>query len=99
VDESGAALWDVTLAIRDRVTDATEQSSGVPLRRRLRDAADLITYGEPVVALEMLCERLFEFDVPLRASDYEQIGAAGRALELPMATWTVLENQVSSDPE
>jgi hypothetical protein len=99
VDEAFAALYEAALAIRDRVTDAMEQASGVPLKWRLQDAAELITYGEPVIGLENLCSNLFEFDVPLRASDYERIEAAGRTRELPETTWTMLRDQVTPDSE
>jgi hypothetical protein len=99
VDQAVVALHQVALAIRDRVTPAMEQASGVPLRWRLQDAAELMTYGEAVIGLENLCSNLYEFDVPLRESDYERIEAAGEVLELPETTWTMLRDQVAPDSE
>lgn len=97
MDEAAAALEQVALAIRDRLTDAFERASGVPLRARLEFVAEAVRHGEPGVGLESLCSNLHEFDVPLRASDYELIQLAGRALKLPTDNWTVLTDQVTPD--
>lgn len=99
VDEADTALYEAALAIRHRVTDAMEQPSGVPLRWRLQDAAELITYGESVIGLENLCSNLHEFGVPLRAGEYRRIEAAGQARNVPAGTWTMLSAQVTPGPE
>jgi hypothetical protein len=99
MDQALTGLLQVTLAIRDRVTDAMEEAAGVPLRQRLQHVEELITHGEPVIGLENLCSNLYEFDVPLHAGDYERIEVAGQALKLPADTWTVLTDQVTPDSE
>ena len=99
MDEAVAALEQVALAIRDRVTDAFERASGVPLRARLEFVAEAVRHGEPGVGLEILCSNLDDFDVPLRASEYDQVEMAGRAMQLPADNWTVLAQQVIPDPD
>jgi hypothetical protein len=99
MDEPIAALHRIALAIRDRVTDAVEQASGVPLRWRIESAADDISHGEAGIGLENLCSNLYEFDVPLHVSEYEGIQAAGEVMQMPADTWTVLISQVTLDTD
>ena len=99
MDEAVAALEQVALAIRDRVTDAFERASGVPLRARLEFVAEAVRHGEPGVGLEILCSNLHDFDVPLRAGEYDQVEMAGRAMQLPPDNWTVLAQHVIPDPD
>ena|ERR1039457_472724 len=98
MDEPIAGLQQIALAIHDRVTDALERASGVPLRRRIESAAELVRHGEPGIGLENLCSNLHEFGVPIRAGEYEGIQASGEVLNLPADTWTALMEQVTLDP-
>jgi hypothetical protein len=50
----------------------------------------LLDAGEPGVALEHLCDQLFEYDVTVPARVLEQISAAGEAMGLASDRWNDL---------
>src|ERR1039457_7096270 len=98
MDEPIAGLQQIALAIHDRVTDALERASGVPLRRRIESAAELVRHGEPGIGLENLCSNLHEFGEPLGGGAYEGLVVPGEVLNLPADTWTALGNRKARDP-
>lgn len=62
---------------------------------RLVSALELIDAGEPGVALEILAQNLFEFDVPMTRAEFLAIEQAGTAMRMAPGTWTFLEELVT----
>lgn len=65
----------------------------------LAEVRDLIEHGEMGVALENLCQYLYEYDVALRLEDLEVIRAITDAMKMPRSTWEVLEGAASGGEE
>ncbi|TKV57074.1 MafI family immunity protein [Nakamurella flava] len=52
---------------------------------------DLISHGEPGVALENLCTQLYELSIPVTAGVRENVAAVGAAMNVDQHYWTILE--------
>jgi hypothetical protein len=57
----------------------------------LADNRDLVVHREWGVALENLCEQLYEFDVIVNSDSLEEIKELTREMRLPSKTWQFLE--------
>jgi len=76
--------------------------AGVPLSQHgeridaaIEDARDLVAHGEEGVALENICQNLFEWDFPLSRADYERLQQIGRHYGFESDTWSFLEKIVA----
>ena len=56
-----------------------------------------VGYGEYGLALENLCEQLFEFDARLTSSDVSSIDALAVAMNLPVERWQFTLELVATD--
>lgn len=57
----------------------------------INDARDLIRHGEPGVALENICQNLFEYAVVIGEQNYDELRTIGRAMNLPENTWSLIK--------
>jgi hypothetical protein len=65
------------------------------LQRHLRtaeveDILDYVDHNEAGMAFEMLCSKLYEYDVELSSHLVERIAELGSAMGLPARKWKVL---------
>ena len=56
----------------------------------LADVRGLIEHGEPGVALENLCENLYEYSVPISQQELDELEALAKAMRMPDGTWECL---------
>jgi hypothetical protein len=56
------------------------------------EARNLFDHGEEVVAFEILCSNLYEFDFPLTKALYERIASVGESWHVESRTWSRLES-------
>ena len=61
----------------------------------IADARDLIQHGEQGVALESVCQMLYEWDFPLARADYERLQKLGCYYGFESSTWDFLEGSVA----
>ena len=61
----------------------------------LGDIKELIEHGEPGVALENLCQNLYEFSVPITQSDLAALESLAKEMEMPDDTWELLTEVVA----
>jgi hypothetical protein len=61
----------------------------------VEEGLDLVNHNECGVALELLCQMLFEYSVPLQAVDFAVIKEATATLQLGPNTWDFLEPLVT----
>jgi len=61
----------------------------------LTDTRDLIEHGEPVVALENICQNLYEFSVSISEQDLEEIKVFAKAMDMSDETWDFLNEIVA----
>jgi len=57
----------------------------------LTDTRELIEHGEPGVALENLCQNLYEFSVSISQEDLEEIKTLAQVMQMPDDTWDFLK--------
>ena len=60
----------------------------------LRDALAYVDFGECTLALEILCDQLYEYDVWLVPEEYEALVELGKYLNAEMGRVTILEERV-----
>ena len=61
----------------------------------LREYSALVEAGEWGVAFENLCVQLYEFEVHVDESEYEQIETAGSLMGLDASCWSFLKQDTS----
>jgi hypothetical protein len=61
----------------------------------INDARDLIEHGEEGVALENICQNLYEWDFPLSRAHYERLQQIGRHYGFENHTWSFLAKIVA----
>ena len=61
----------------------------------IEDARDMIEHGEQGVALENICQNLYEWDFPLVRADYERLQKLGRYYGFGSSTWDFLDGSVA----
>ena len=61
---------------------------------RVSTIASLIDHQEPVIAFEILCSNLHDFDCPVSRRAYTLLEGLGQSLGIIPATWEVLGPQV-----
>ena len=60
----------------------------------IQDARHLVEHGEEGVALENICQNLYEWDFPLSRAHYESLQEIGQHYGLESRTWSYLEKIV-----
>ena len=75
LDRVGARDWNAGAAHREAI---------------LAEVRDLIVHGEMGVALENLCQSLYEYDVALDAEDLAAIRFIANTMQMPRSTWDFL---------
>jgi hypothetical protein len=60
---------------------------------RYRDMLNLITHSECGIALEHLCQNLFDFEAPIKPGELAEIKKITSEMLLPESTWSFLASQ------
>ena len=55
------------------------------------DAQDFVEHGEYGVALELICQQLFEFDCMISRELYNQIAEVASLMQMPSSTFDFLK--------
>jgi hypothetical protein len=74
--------------------DLATRLEGIARPQDLADYRDFVEHGEGVVALENLCENLYEYDIPLPRPIFEQIAATAQAAGVRAHRWNFVERLV-----
>ena len=61
----------------------------------ITDAQELIEHGEQGVALENICQNLYEFSVPISQHDLTEISLFAETMQMPESTWKFLQEIVA----
>lgn len=83
-----------SLAVKDLkeaialVTDALRQSD---YPERIEDVNEYIRFNEGGLALEILCENLYEFSCPVPQKAYDLLKEAGIKMEIDSRYWEMLK--------
>jgi hypothetical protein len=83
-----------------KIREATElvseslKEAGYP--ERVQDVYDNIEHNENGLALENLCENLYEFSCPIPQRAYDLLEEAGTAMKIDSKYWEMLKSQVIS---
>ncbi len=56
----------------------------------VKDAADLLDHVEWGEALSLICTQLYEYDVKIGVSTYEQIASLGQQIGMQEKEWSIL---------
>ena len=63
------------------------------------EVKELISVGEPGIALENLCTQLYEYDVPLRREEVNLLATLGSEMHLDPKYWHRLEALITEPGE
>lgn len=77
-------LREATALVAESLTQA-----GYP--ERIQDVYESIEHNESGVALETLCENLYEFDCPIPQRAYDLLKESGTAMEIDSKYWEMLK--------
>ncbi len=58
------------------------------------NALDLLDHNEWGLALTLICEQLYEYDVRIKGELYNRIEQLGQLMELSPEEWTMLEELI-----
>jgi len=75
----------------DLVADSLA-AAGYP--ERVKDAYELVDAGEPVIALENICENLYEFECQISVKAYELFAEAGVHFKMDSRCWEMLKPHI-----
>lgn len=70
-----------------------EVSTSLP-PENVEDAIELLEYNEWGLALSLISTQLYEYDVPIDDSIYDQIEWLGSQMNMPPAEWTMLRELI-----
>ena len=73
--------------IKSRLQDLGNSLSGSVLEKRLATYRQLVQAGECKVALENLCEQLFDDDVVVPQQQFKELQALGEELGMEAERW------------
>ena len=73
------------------ICDVIRQSEIFLPKETLADAEDLVEHHEYGVALELICQQLYESDVKVSSDLYDQIGGLADSMELAPTTYQFLK--------
>ena len=59
------------------------------------EAMEATKIGEPGVALEVICQQLFEYETRIQKRIYVRLEAIGQTMNMPDSTWKILEPLVT----
>lgn len=82
-------LREATALVAESLTQA-----GYP--ERVQDVYDNIEHNESGLALEVLCENLYEFNCPVPQRAYDLFEEAGTAMKIDSKYWEMLKSQIVS---
>lgn len=82
-------LGEATALVVESLTQA-----GYP--ERVQDVYDNIEHNESGLALENLCENLYEFDCPILQRAYDLLEESGTAMKIDSKYWEMLKPLVVS---
>lgn len=68
------------------------KDAGYP--ERVQDVYENVEYNESGLALESLCENLYEFSCPISQSAYDLLEESGKAMNIDSKYWQILKPQI-----
>jgi hypothetical protein len=77
--------------IEKMLREALAKLAGILPDRDFQNALQNVDAGEPEVAFDVICQQLFEHDIPVPKHAYMQLIQVGRVLELPEQNWAILQ--------
>ena len=77
--------------VQRKLLDVLADLKGTLRDQDRAEASEATRAGEPGVALEVVCQQLFEYDARVPRRTYAGIEAVGRAMNMPEQTWKILE--------
>ena len=81
--------------LESRLNEAVTLLQSVIPEQQMGIVREFIDVREWGLALETLCDVLYENDYPVPARAYELIDESGRMMQLDEGKWQVLQSQVS----
>jgi hypothetical protein len=61
----------------------------------IKDTRDLIIHGEPGVALDNICQNLYEFSVEIKKQDYDDLKRIGELMKMQSTIWKILKELIA----
>lgn len=77
--------------VEQSVRDVLGDLKGILRDADHESAAELTNAGEPGVALDLICEQLFEYEIAVPRAVYAKLAKSGQLMHMPERTWTVLQ--------
>ena len=77
--------------IEKMLREALAKLAGILPDRDFQNALQNVDAGEPHVAFDVICQQLFEHNIPVPKDAYIKLIQVGRVLELPERNWTILQ--------
>ncbi|MCU1421225.1 MAG: hypothetical protein JWN36_876 [Microbacteriaceae bacterium] len=74
-----------------RLVAVARDMPGLPIQT-LESVTELAEVGEPVVGFEILCDQLFEYDIPLSSSDRSELRELGSGMGIERRVWALDDN-------
>lgn len=74
--------------------DLADHLEGVARSQDLTDYRDLVEHNEGVIALQNICQNLYEYDTPLSRPVFDHIVSVARQAGLAGREWAFLEELV-----
>lgn len=60
----------------------------------VEDALELLNYAEWGAALSLICTQIYEYEVPISQSFYDEVERLGKRMELVSADWEILRELI-----
>ncbi len=60
----------------------------------VEDAIELLNHNEWGLALSLISDQLYEYDIPIDNSIYDQIERLGSQMKMPSSEWTMLKELI-----
>jgi len=80
--------------ITNKLNEALSQAKDVLSENQINDIEMYIKAGEWGLALETLCDFLYEDDLPISLKAYNLLQEVGLILEIDRQNWEILKEQV-----
>lgn len=77
-----------------RIRSVIEEVSTSLPPENVEDAIELLNHNEWGLALSLISDQLYEYDIPIDNSIYDQIERLGSQMKMPSSEWTMLKELI-----
>lgn len=79
--------------LEKKILNLTEQINSLPEKDK-KNVVEFVEHGEWGIALDTLCNQIYEHDLKITKTTYDEIEAVGKMMNMNESTWSFLKKLI-----